>query len=437
LRKRNDPWITDAVRLKLKNGISWTNLLDQLQELYPDTKLNFDAVRAAVRNSEEYRQGKETNQYPSSERIFNDGTTESSRILEMLVNKKYTPNELLKLHGFDPPEKWELVEAKSNAWNGMTGKQRNNELVELRQSTVRAKPKKDTLTLADIDAYMAKKTFKYDKPLSNPFQYDPNGEVLEIALPDFHGGLLAWIQETGADYDIHIAKDLFFKCLYDIVDRCKGRKFKQIIFATLGDLCHIDNDQQTTTKGTPQQADGRIPKITDAIMDMLIDGITILGGLAPVYVMYLRGNHDSVTGRLLMMAVCQAFKNDPNVTFDMSPNPQKHIEIGVNLIGFTHGDMAGKNMDKWLSVNARAAWGRCKYAEVHQGHTHAQKVKEGKYIVTDQTEDNGGVVVRTLPVICNASYWEHGQGYAGATKAMMCFVWNEKTGLREMWYSCV
>jgi hypothetical protein len=204
--------------------------------------------------------------------------------------------------------------------------------------------------------------------------------VLEIDLPDFHGGLLAWIQETGADYDIHIAKDLFFKCLYDIVDRCKGKTFKKIVFATLGDLCHIDNEQQTTTKGTFQQVDGRIAKIADAIMDMLIDGITIMAGVAPVHVVYLAGNHDRVTGRMIMMAVCQAFRCDQNVTFDMEPNPQKHIEIGVNLIGLTHGDMAGKNMDKWLQVNAREAWGRCKHAEVHQGHIHTQHVKEGKYI---------------------------------------------------------
>ena len=48
--------------------------------------------------------------------------------------------------------------------------------------------------------------------------------------------------------------------------------------------------------------------------------------------------------------------------------------------------------------------------EVHQGHMHTQKVVEGKYVTSTQTEDVGGVVVRTMPVICNASYWEHGQG---------------------------
>jgi hypothetical protein len=99
--------------------------------------------------------------------------------------------------------------------------------------------------------------------------------------------------------------------------------------------------------------------------------------------------------------------------------------------------MAGKNMDKWLQVDAREAWGRCKHVEIHQGHNHTQKVVEGKYIQYNQTEDVGGVVIRTLPVICNASYWEHTEGYTGATKAMMCFVWHEQHGLREMWYSCV
>ena len=52
-----------------------------------------------------------------------------------------------------------------------------------------------------------------------------------------------------------------------------------------------------------------------------------------------------------------------------------------------------------------------------------------------QTEDMGGVVIRYLPTICNASYWENQQGYRSAVKAMMAFVWNETTGLREMWQS--
>ena len=87
---------------------------------------------------------------------------------------------------------------------------------------------------------------------------------------------MSWRKETGEDYDVHIAKDHFYKCLYDNIEMQKTKKLKKIFFVTLGDLLHFDNDNQTTTKGTFQQADGRMAKIYDSILDMLIDGITIL-----------------------------------------------------------------------------------------------------------------------------------------------------------------
>ncbi len=430
-------WEHEAIELKFKQNKSWRETATAVSHYFPgqDIRTIQERVRRRLRDTDEYKDAKVV---PVDKMAFGqnkDGTYTSDRLISIAEGEELTPELLLKAHNLDST-RWSIVSYTNNLWHGMTGKQNGNKRLAMYQSKVVCKPKTD-ISEEDIDHYLENKKFKYDKPLTEPLQYDTNGETLEIDLPDFHGGMLAWIQETGADYDIHIAKDLFFKCLYDIVERCKGRKFKKIILATLGDLIHIDNDMQTTSKGTFQQSDGRMAKITDAGMDMLIDGITLLVDIAPVHVVYLAGNHDRVSGRLVMQTVHMAFRSDPNVTFDMSPNPQKHIEMGSNLIGLTHGCMAGKNMDKWLQVQARAAWGRCKHVEVHQGHIHTQKFVEGKYIVQNQTEDIGGVVVRTLPVICNASYWEHTEGYIGATKAMMCFVWHDAHGLREMWFSCV
>lgn len=360
-----------------------------------------------------------------------DGSLDSTEYIQ-LEDGEVSDEEILRLHHLDP-NKWDVHTYTNNVWDAQDA---TDGRIQMYQSKLTARPKRQVISIEDIDRYMSERRFADVIPYVKPLQYDPNGEVLEIDLPDFHGGLLAWIQETGEDYDIHIAKDLFFRCLGDIINRCNGRKFKKIVFVTLGDLIHIDNDNQTTTKGTFQQVDGRFAKISDTIMDMLIGGILSLKKIAPVHVIYLAGNHDRITGRMLMMAVCQAFRTDDEVTFDMAPNPQKHFTVGKCLIGLNHGDMPIKNEDKWLQVHAREDWGKCEFAEVHKGHIHSQRVKEG-YVLKDNTIDQGGVIIRTLPVICNASYWEHQQGYVSAAKAMMCFVWNPNTGLREMWYSCV
>ena len=94
--------------------------------------------------------------------------------------------------------------------------------------------------------------------------------------------------------------------------------------------------------------------------------------------------------------------------------------------------MPAKNMRGWLINRARKEHGECSHSEVHAGHFHTDKVKE-----VIQTEDGEGVTIRYLPTICAASFWEHQQGYDKGLKTVVSFVWNEKVGLREMWYSVV
>ena len=440
-------WVEDAKDLKFNQGKSWSETARGVAKYFPgmDQVEILEKVRYKLRKSPEYMQSKADCdngqcEYPKKDEILSDGSRRSYRILELRKNHTYTPEELLKLHWFDPPEDWELIEAKSNVWNGMTGKKRNNELVELWQSTVRVRPKVPGVTMAMIDKYLESKKFREPKPPTKPLQYDPSGEILEIDSPDLHNGLLSWQPETGADYDIRIAEERFKQVMFDIKSRCAGRKLKKITFVTLGDILHVDNDNQTTTKGTPQQVDGRIAKIFNITCDMFIDAFTMLGNIAPLEVVYLPGNHDRVTGYMLLKAISLAFKDDKNITFDTSPNPQKHRLWGNVLVGFVHGDIANKNMGTWLQDRARRDYGLAKFVEVHAGHYHTEKTKErysAKLHEDTITEDIGGVVIRYLPTISNVSYWEHLGGYPFGTKTMVSYVWNEKTGLRDVWYSNV
>lgn len=417
-------WKQKALTMKVDEGKSWMEVYAAFPDISQSTLRHWITRQTKYKAQKRNQQAEDFNR--SSIEYKQDGSIISEKFITIRDADDITPEFILEAHGLNPAL-WEVVSYKNNLWN--TQVEGGAKQISY-QSKLTAKPKVDAFDLSYIDNYLETKQFKYSKPLTNPLQYDINGEILEICLPDLHSGLLAWRKETGEDYDVHIAKDHFFKCLYDILDRCTGRKFKQIIFVTLGDVMHFDNDNQTTTKGTFQQADGRLAKIFDATLDMLIDGITLLGAMAPVEVVYLCGNHDRVMGYALLKAVEKAFRNDDNIIFDTEPNPQKHKLVGNILLGWTHGDMPNKNMGGWLQQSARKEYGQSLFAEVHAGHFHSQKVNEYK-----QTYEDSGVVVRFLPTICNASYWEHQQGYNSPTKALMCFVWNDTTGLREMWYS--
>ena len=351
-----------------------------------------------------------------------DGSLTVDKLIEIHNANDLTPDRIMELHGLDK-NKWKLISYCNNKWQ-------QTPTANLYQSKVVVKPRINEIDFDAIDSYFKNKTFSKIKPLTTASLFDKDGETIEICLPDLHSGLLAWWRETGKSYDLKIAQEQFGLGMSDVMNRCIGRKIKKIYFVTLGDLLHIDNDENKTTKGTLQNTDGRISKIFDKTLDMLIDAITIFGNIAPTEVVYINGNHDRIIGYTLLKAVSKAFRNDDNIMFDTDPNPQKFRLIGLNLIGWTHGEMPQKNLGTWLQHEAKQAYGMSKYAEVHCGHLHTEGVKE-----VIQTENQQGVIVRRLPSICPSSLWEHSMGYPNSEKSVMTFVWDDNRGLRDTWYS--
>lgn len=435
----NEDWKQELIRLRLEKEESWESLIDKYQGLFPEKsriqmrkKLNLIVMRAArSKKRAEEKSTKQAGKEFKPESKWKDGVYERLRLVEMNDEDDKSPTRMMELHGFDPNE-WILIDCVNNEWNAQVHHSRvdaDGRKLEMRQSKIRVKPKVKTITLEDIKKWFDETTFTVNAPLTVPLQYDPNGETLELDFADLHNGLYAWIAETGANYDIKIARKFFMRAIADILSRCHGRKFKQIILALLGDLLHTDNESQTTTKGTFQQVDGRIPLVFTETLEMLIEAVTQLAAIAPVDVLYTRGNHDYVTGWTLIKALEQRFYSDTNITVDVCPDTQKHRLIGNTLIGFVHGAMPEKNLSGWLQVLGRKLDKSIPFMEVHSGHRHEERLTEIK-----QTKMNEGVVVRTMPTISNSSTWEHDEGYAGATRAVMCFVWDDVRGLREIWY---
>ncbi len=430
-------WKSEAIRL-WADGMSWDKLFEHFAGRFPGLagERVRNKVRDAVRRSPEYkaRQTK-SNPPPTAPEHkpangWKNGVYESDLLVKMTREDGKSPRRMLELHGLDPDD-WEVVTVKNNLWNAQVHHSQVETLgskLVMYQSKLTAKPITKTVTFADVDAYFANKDYR-TPPAIEPLQYDPDGETLEIDIADLHSGLLAWAKETGASYDLSIMRDCLAHVIADNVARCKGRRFKGIILALLGDLLHVDNDMQQTTKGTFQQAEGRTPKIFTVTLDALIDAVLALGTIAPVDVAYTSGNHDGVSGWMLIKALQMAFRDDPRVSVDVSPDPQKHRLIGRTLLGLVHGDMPEKNLTGWLQVRARKMAVAIDYMEVHSGHLHTDKRRE---II--QTADNEGVVARTMPTIANASTWEHRSGYVSRRTAVS-YVWSDTLGLREMWYS--
>lgn len=348
---------------------------------------------------------------------FSNGQFISDKIIEVAQGQLITPEIIMKAHNLDS-NIWEVVSYKNNYYQSQA---KENKIIELYQSKVVVKPKvSNELTFNDIDNYFATKNFSDRIKVKSPIIYNNADEFLEIDTADLHCGLLAWRNETGSDYDLQICSDKFLAGIKDIVDRAKDKTFSDIYICGLGDILHIDNDKNETTKGTLQQADGRLTKIFDFAFDTMNTAIDYLRSLnARIHYMYLAGNHDRTTGYFL--AKCLQLAN-PDIDFDITPNPQKAIHVGNVLIGLTHGDMPKYNKGTWIINDFRKEFGQSHFVEEHCGHIH-----------TEEAKIYNGIVVRSLLAQCGNSYWEHQQGYR-SQRGIMCFVWNKEIGLRETWY---
>lgn len=348
---------------------------------------------------------------------YKNGETTFSGIIELMEGEPVTPDAIMRGHKLDP-RKWEVLSYKSNFWQSQ---KKDGENTVLYQSKVTVKPIEKVFTPDDIEKWFASKNFNSFEPL-HPFEYTDSDEILEIDYADLHVGLLSWAAECGTNFDLEIIRDRFEKSIADIIRRCRGRHFKLIRFITLGDILHVDNSHQTTTNGTFQQIDGRVPKIFDVAADMITTALEELLTLkTPIEYVYIAGNHDRDTGYYLAKTIQVAFRREKNITFDISPNPLKAKLYGKSLVGYCHGDMSPKNLGTWLLTNYRKEFGESVYAEIHCGHLHSK------------TEEviNGVKVIR-LPALCESSYWEHSMGYK-SERALICYVWNETSGKRETW----
>ena len=114
-------WRERAVEL-WKEGKSWGDIVKILSEEFPDIAFDKDKVRDPIRKSPDYkaRQDTEINVVlPHRKTIMlnRDGSHEAECIIAGTEKQMNNKDYLLKAHGFDPPDEWELLYAKNSVYN--------------------------------------------------------------------------------------------------------------------------------------------------------------------------------------------------------------------------------------------------------------------------------------------------------------------------------
>ncbi len=249
----------------------------------------------------------------------------------------------------------------------------------------------------------------------------PSGNFLELSIPDLHLGKLAWSKETGhSDYDRNIAESLFRESISKLVDRTAFYRPELMTLVVGNDLLNADNRENTTTKGTPQTStDSRYQKTFRQARLMISEAIVNLRRIAPVRVVMVPGNHDTLSVWHLGESLECLFHNDKDIHIDNSPTLRKYFRWGKVGLMWTHGDkVKHEKMPLLMAAEDRKMWGQTVWNEIHVGHLHQVGLRE-----------INGIRVRILPSLCAPDAWHSEMGYVGNIRSAEAYVWNKEEGL--------
>lgn len=223
-----------------------------------------------------------------------------------------------------------------------------------------------------------------ERPSKAPKQ-KPDGLLNLYLVTDYHLGMLAWGEETGADWDTQIAENMlvawFAQAMAEAPDAEVG------LLGQLGDFLHWDGwDAVTPASKHLLDADTRFPKLVEVaaraikrIIRMMLDKHL------RVHVIMAEGNHDPTSSVWLRQLCAAMFENEPRVTVDLRPDPYYCYEHGDTAIFFHHGHKKRlSGIDTTFAAKFREVFGRTKHAYAHMGHLHHVEVKETSLMVVEQ-----------------------------------------------------
>lgn len=325
---------------------------------------------------------------------------------------------------------WEVVSFTSKAYQ-MGYKQPDGTADVVQMFAVSARCKKKVVEVAARDA-LAGLLAEFRAGIARPPVLLPapaaTGLMLELAIPDLHAGKHVWGKETGGDnYDLKIALATMREAVGALLERSAHLPFERMLLPVGSDLFNADNLAGTTTRGTPQDNDGRVTKVFGATLRAFIAVIedAVERTRCPLDVPVVGGNHDALLSYLFGEALAAYFHDHPLVAVDAGPTLRKYREWGEVMLLFAHGDRPqGSNKpDRWahlMATEQKGMWARTSHREAHVGHLHTKKV----YV-----DEVGGVRVRVLPSLTAADAWHAGEGLVGNQRSAEAFWWDRRAGL--------
>lgn len=444
LKNLYEPWEIEILRQRFKERMTYAEIVGRAGAHFPDVteqqlmkrvrELCNDFAGRMVELTAEHpakpdttvqqtldgktaRETKKTEESVSYNAKTGESVFEST--IAIVQGEQITPEIVMKAHNLKPSE-WEVVSFKSNCWQAQAPK---NSKMALWQSKITVKPReKQAVSMEETGKFFKKLVLKYQPKYLEPITTEHNGLMREINISDLHYGKLAWVGESGENYDYKIAKKRFDSIIDAECARLEKEPVEKILFAWTNDFFNSDTPDNTTTAGTQQATDLRWQKMFNTGTEAIISALDRLQQYAPVKTFYIASNHSRQMEFYATKVLEAWFNQNPRVEIDADGRARHYELFGRNMIGFTHSSFEKPaNLQHLMAVEEPKMWASSQYREMHLAHIHSEKV-----------EEKGGVVYRWLPSVTGADGWHYDSGYVGARKCSYSFLWDKNDGLQQI-----
>lgn len=207
----------------------------------------------------------------------------------------------------------------------------------------------------------------------------------QYTITDYHLGMLAWGEETGADWDLRIAEQMLVDWFGAAIALAPAAN--TAVFAQIGDFLHFDGlEAVTPAHHNLLDADTRFQKLVRVAIRAIrrVIGL-LLSKHRHVLCVMAEGNHDPASSIWLREWLAAIYEDEPRVTVDVSPDPYYCIEWGETALFYHHGHKRRPaDIDSVFVAKYREVFGRTKYAYAHMGHMHHVDVKETNLMIIEQ-----------------------------------------------------
>jgi hypothetical protein len=207
----------------------------------------------------------------------------------------------------------------------------------------------------------------------------------QYTVTDYHLGMLAWGEETGADWDLKIAEDTLVNWFAVAIEQAPAAA--TAVFAQLGDFVHFDGlEAVTPAHRNLLDADTRFQKLVRVAIRAIRRVIgMLLAKHERVIVVMAEGNHDPASSIWLREWLAAIYESEPRIHVDTSPDPYYCVEHGETALFYHHGHKRKPaDIDTVFAAKFREVFGRTKYAYAHMGHLHHVDVKETNLMIVEQ-----------------------------------------------------